>query len=359
MPDKRFKFPLGIAPWASESHQRQRLREGFSFSLLEKSTDSYRFTAMADAGRIQDIFQAFAAILKEEAFFILEFYREEPSTSKDEQPSPTLYYSPYLPTEEILATILPYLPRLIHDGFVGFGLANNHSGLELFYSEEKVLTCFTENHIRIMDLLHGQGLPYYPDLLLTSDLGHDHLSLLCHPKRLLPAPLNSLPESELDYLCFCEDLADLLDMYPVEEGLSFFLSRREQAAIKERLEQRAEFANFAEEDFGELLLSWHDFVQECEAGFEGDLDEYHQGLKLRDIIQYVMEGVPKVLHDKLVEIVTEPDGRFRSSLSDCRKRLDAADDIPLRADRFWYRGISLKQGTYLRRDLIRSGWYNP
>ncbi len=148
-------------------------------------------------------------------------------------------------------------------------------------------------------------------------------------------------------------------MYPVEEGLSFFLSQREQAAIKQRLEQQAEFAAFAGEDFGELLLSWHDFVLECEAAFEGDLDEYHQGLKLRDIIQYVIEGVPKALQDKLVEIVTEPDSRFRSNLSDCRKRLDAADDIPLRADRFWYRGMVLNQGTYLRRDLIRSGWYNP
>lgn len=359
MSDKRFNFPLGIAPWASESQQRRRLREGFNFSLLEKSTDSYRFTAMADADRIEGIFQAFAGLLKEESFFILEFYREEQGAGKDEQPSPTLYYSPYLPTDEILDVIRPYLPRLIHDGFVGFGLANNHSGLELFYSEEKVLTCFTENHIRVMDLLHGQGLAYCPKLLLTSDLGHDHLSLLCHPKRLLPSPLNNLPDSELDYLCFCEDLADLLDMYPVEEGLSFFLSRREQAAIKQRLEQQAEFAAFAGEDFGELLLSWHDFVLECEAGFEGDLDEYHQGLKLRDIIQYVIEGVPRALQDKLVEIVTEPDSRFRSNLSDCRKRLDAADDIPLRADRFWYRGMVLNQGTYLRRDLIRSGWYNP
>ena len=359
MSNMKFSFPLGIAPWASESIQGRRLREGFNFSLLEKSTDSYRFTAMANADRIQAIFQAFAGMLKEEAFFILEFYREEQNSSKNEQPTPTLYYSPYLPTEEILATILPYLPRLINDGFVGFGLANNHNGLELFYSEEKVLTCFTENHIRIMDLLHSQGLPFSPDLLLTSDLGHDHLSLLCHPKQLLPTSLSQLTECELDYLCFCEDLADLLDMYPVEEGLSFFLSRREQAAINKRLKQQPEFAGFAEEDFGELLLSWHDFVQECEAGFEGDLDEYHQGLKLRDIIQYVIEGVPTVLHDKLVEIIAEPDSRFRNNLSDCRKRLDPPNDISLRADRFWYRGMVLKQGIFLRRDLIRSGWYKP
>ncbi len=358
MPDKNFNFPLGIAPWVSEIKKGRRLNEGFNFSLLEKSTDSYRFTAMADPARIEEIFHSFANVLKEEAFFILEFYPEELSNATDEPPNPTLYYSPYLPTEEILTAIAPYLQRLIHDGFVGFGLANNHNGMELFYSEEKMLTCFTENHIRITDLFHRNGLPFSPELLLTSDLGHDHLSLLCLPRHLLPAPLNQLPDSELDYLCFCEELADLLEMYPVEEGLSFFLSRREQQAIKERLLQQGEFACFAEEDFGELLLSWHDFVLECETGFDGDLDEYHHCLKLRDIIQYVIEGVTTELHDKLIEIIVEPDSRFRSSLSDCRKRLDSPNDISLRADRFWYRGIVLKQGTYLRRDLIRSGWYN-
>lgn len=82
-------------------------------------------------------------------------------------------------------------------------------------------------------------------------------------------------------------------------------------------------------------------------------------MKLRDIIQFVIEGVCKSLQDKLIEIVAEPDSRFRSSLSDCRKRLDSPSDITLRADRFWYRGMVLKQGTPLRRDLIRSGWYKP
>ncbi len=359
MPAKNFNFPLGIAPWASEKEKSRRLCEGFNFSLLEKSTDSYRFTAMANPGRIESLFHSFASALKEEAFFILEFYREEQNSSADEQPTPTLYYSPYLPTEEILAAITPYMPRLVHDGFVGFGLANNHNGMELFYSEEKLLTCFTENHIRVMDLFHDQGLSFSPELLLTSDLGHDHLSLLCHPRHLLPTSLNQLPDSELDYLCFCEELADLLDMYPVDEGLSFFLSRREQDAIQKRLNQHSEFACFAEDDFGELLLGWHDFVQECEIGFDGDLEEYHQCLKLRDTIQFVIEGVASALHDKLADIVAEPDNRFRKTLSDCRKRLDPPKNISLRADRFWYRGMVLKQGTYLRRDLIRSGWYNP
>jgi hypothetical protein len=354
-----FDFPLGISPWPSEARRGRQVREGYNFSLLEKSTDSFRFSIMAGAGRIDSLFAAFATCLEDEAFFILEFYDEEQSTPDQEQPTPRLYYSPYMPVGEITEAIAPYLSRLIHDGFVGFGLANGNSGMELFYSEEKVLTCFTENHIRIMNMLGRQGLPYDPQLLFTSDLGHDHLSLLCHRRGALPQHFARMPEEYLDYAFFCEELADLLDMYPVEEGLSFFLSKREQEIISRRLQEHADFGDFAGEDFGELLLSWHDFVQECETGFEGDLEEYHQGLKLRDIIQYAIEGVPTMLHDKLAEIVAESDSCFRKSLTDCRKRLDPPQNIPLRSDRFWYRGMVRKQGAFLRRDLIRHDWFKP
>lgn len=355
----KFDFPLGISPWPSELRRRRRLKEGYNFSLLEKSTDSFRFSIMAGAGKIGDIFNAFLPLLGDEAFFILEFYNESLEPQDNDTPNPSLYYSPYMPIEEIAETLAPYLPRLIHDGFVGFGLANSHSGMELFYSEEKILTCFTENHIRITNLLARLGLGFDPKLLLTSDLGHDHLSLLCHHNSDLPLPFSGMPEDCLDYSLFCEELADLFDMYPVDEGLSFFLSRREQEVIDRRFQEHADFSFFADEDFGELLLSWHDFVQECESGFEGDLWEYHQGLKLRDIIQYVLEGVPDLLREKLAEIIAESDTRFRQTLTDCRKRLDPPDNIPLCADRFWYRGMVRKKGAFLRRDLIRQDWFKP
>jgi len=356
---KKFDFPLGISPWPSELRRGQNPEEGYNFSLLEKSTDSFRFSIMAGAGKIVDIFQAFLSNLGEEAFFILEYYDEEQESDNQEPPVPRLYYSPYFSTFEIAEILEPFLPRLIHDGFVGFGLANSQSGMELFYSEEKILTCFTENHLRITNLLAQLKLPYNPKLLLTSDLGHDHLSLLCHNRGDLPLHFSRMSEEALDYACFCSELTELLDMYPVEEGLSFFLSRKEQDIISRRLQERDDFSDFANEDFGELLLSWYDFVQECEAGFEGDLWEYHQGLKLRDIIQFALEGVPNILQEKLADIVAESDAGFRQLLTDCRKRLDPPEDIPLRADRFWYHGMVRKQGIYLRRDLIREDWFKP
>ncbi|ABA90353.1 hypothetical protein Pcar_3118 [Syntrophotalea carbinolica DSM 2380] len=354
-----FDFPLGIHPWPSEKRRLRRFQEGYTFGLLENSSDSYRFTVMAGADKIDRLFHAFAAAMPDECFFILEYYADEDEPPNEENSEPLLYYSPYLPKQQILEALKPYFSRLVHDGFVGFGLANNQVGMELFYSEEKVMTCFTCNHIRVMDILGGCGLPYQSRQLFTSDLGHDHLSLLCYRPETLPADLATLKEQSLDYLHFCREITEILEMYPVEDDLSFFLSQKEQQTIEQCLLSHPEFCGLAEEDFGDLLLSWSDFVQECEAGFEGGLEDYHDGLRLRDLIQYVIEGVPALLARKLMDVVAEADRRLRHNLIDCRKRLDAPRNLPLRDDRFWYRGMVRKQGVVLRRDLIRQGWFQP
>lgn len=360
MSTEAFDLPLGLRLWPSELRAGRRyLKEGFAHSSLENSPDSFRFNVVTGASKIPGLLRSLSACLPEESFFILEFYETPPEKGDgEEQNLPTVYYSPYLPTSEILETIEPYLPRLIHDGFVGFGLANNRSGMEFFYSEEKVLTCFTGDHLRTMTVFARHGIPYRPRLFFPTDLGHDHLSLQCHHRRILPPPFREMSDSDLDYLQFCGEITDLLDMYPVEETLSFFLSKKEQDLIEARLSGNPDFADFAEEDFGSLLLDWSDFVDECENSFEGDLWEYRQGLKLRDMIQYVADGVPEPLGQKLQEIVADADSRFQQILVDRRKRLDpprfAEADPP-----FWYRGIVRNQGVYLRRDLIRQGWFKP
>ncbi len=360
MPKENIQLPLGIRLWPKERRGgSRRLKEGYLFSPLENSSDSYRFSALINAAKVPGLFRSLLSCLPGESFLILEFYQEERDKSPNEEMVPSIFYSPYLPTEEILETLEPFLPRLIHDGFVGFGLANNRAGMEFFYSEEKVLTCFTGDHLRITDLLARHGLPYRPHMCFPTDLGHDHLSLLCHPRFSLPAPFAEMAESELDYLHFCSRITEELEMYPVEETLAFFLSKKEQDQIEARLLAHEEFAEFAEEDFGSLLLDWNDFVSECEEGFDGDLWEYRQGLKLRDMIQYCTDGLPPILQHKLQEILSDADGRFQKLLVDRRKRLDPPGYLGAGEDRFWYRGMVSNQGAYLRRDLIRQGWFKP
>lgn len=357
-----FESPLGLRRWDQQHKPWLRVQqEGYDLSLLEDCENAYRFTAVASSSRVVPLVKAFSRYLPAEAFFILEYYPEESfsqrSASSGERPVPEVFYSPYMPTAEILGLIKPYFERLIHDGFVGFGLANNRQGLEMFYSEEKVLTFFTDNHLRLCNFLQNQGLPFRPDLVLPADFGHDHLSLLGLPRQMLPPTLAGLKPDELDSVNFCQDLVDLLDMYPVEEGLSFFLTRKEQEKIGQLLDGGRQFGEMAEVDFGTLLLNWSDFVAECEEGFEGDLEEYRLGLKVRDLIQYVVESCDEELAEKIDRIVADADASFRRMLTDRRKRIDTADTADAQQQPFWYQGVVRQQGVVLRRDLIRSGWF--
>lgn len=358
---KRLKFPAGIRRW-KDSNINVLQREGFEYSLLEDCDNAYRFTAIATVEKIESIYNHFSSFFPDESFFILEYYPEETLLSRpsggDKRPVPSVFYSPYLPTNIILRNVAPYINRMIHDGFVGFGMANNRKGLEFFYSEEKVLTFFTDNHLRLSNFLHQHKIPHSNNLVLPADYGHDHLSLLGFPQELLPKSLLPFDDNELDATIFCGELIEQLDMYQVEEGLSFFLTRKEQGQIEELIKSKLPNHELSEVEFGGLLLDWSDFVTECEHTFDGDLWEYKQGLIVRDTIQLVIEIAPKLLADKITSIVAEPDNTFKKILVDRRKRLDPPTEMKLSQNRFWYHGMVQKQGSDLRRDLIRHGWFS-
>jgi hypothetical protein len=362
MQTSQFELPVGLRRWNNSESMQVDQVEGFEYDLIDDCDNAYRFTVSATASKIGQIFNDVAAYLSDEAFFILEFYPDDSlllrPSSAVERPTPTIYYSSYLPTRVILNSITPYLGRMVHDGFVGFGLANNHKGLEFFCSEEKVLTFFTDNHLRLSTLLHRHQVAHRSPLILPADFGHDHISLMGLQKKNLPGDLKLLSSTELDSTLFCNEIVDNLDMYEVEEGLSFFLTRKEQVLITELVEKILPDQDFTDAEFGGLLLDWSDFVSECEVGFEGDLWEYRQCLKIRDAIQLIIEATPTPLSDKINHIVSKPDNIFQEALTDRRRRLDAPAEMQLRQTPFWYQGITKKQGTELRRDLIRYGWFN-
>ena len=356
----RFELPVGLHRWQNNNDTTLQF-EGFEFSLLKNCDNAYSFTAIATVSKIESIFNHFSRFLSDEAFFILEYYPEESLLSRpnggDEQLTPAVFYSPYLQTNCILRTVAPYIDRLIHDGFVGFGLANNRRGLELFYSEEKVLTFFTDNHLRLSNFLHQHQISHSKNLMLPEDFGHDHLSLLGFPWDLLPESLLTFNNNELDSTIFCRELIEQLGMYQLEERLSFFLTRKEQEQLAKLIKLKLPNHELSDIEFGELLLDWSDFVTECEHTFAGDLWEYQQGLKIRDTIQLVIETTSELLAEKIHSIISEPDNAFQNILIDRRKRLDPPQEIKLRQKRFWYQGMVRDQGSELRRDLIRYGWF--
>ncbi len=352
-----FDCPTGlILKPAFRFRRRKKLRAGYTFSTLEDADGCFFFSAVTGASRIPGLFRDFCRFIPEEIFLILECYESNPRQHAGE---PATFYSPYLEAEELLEDIEPFLPRLVHDGFVGFGVANNRYGMEFFYSEDKVLTCFTGNHIQIMDMMARHDIPFDPALVYPDEFPHDHLSLTASSRGALPAGLAELPDTELDSQKFCADLIDLFEMYPVDDSMVFFLSKKEQDLIEEILSSRKEFQDDAEEDFGDLLLDWNLFVEECEGTFEGGLQDYRENLHGRNVIQYVMENSPTLLADKIRGAVREADQKFRSFIQHSGKRLDLPAPLLLKSEPFWYNGVVRKPGASLRRDLIRKGWYKP
>jgi len=84
-------FPVGLQFWPQARRRSQKLQEGYNFSLLENSGDTYHFSVLANASRIAVAFNEFAASIPDEAFFILEFYPTEPNANDQEPPAPIIH----------------------------------------------------------------------------------------------------------------------------------------------------------------------------------------------------------------------------------------------------------------------------
>lgn len=351
--------PCGLRVWPSEqlrSDYRQ-LTPGYSLAPVEDCRDAYRFVVLADLNLLPALFEACSVLVSDESFFVFEYYPEQQLTSDPEQPTqPTVFYSPYMPTLEILDLLRPYFSRLLHDGFVGFGLANSRLGAEIFFSEEKAFTCFTANHIRTMNLLARYGLPHRQELLFPADFAHDHLSLVSIPRASRPLELQGFSNRELDYIHYGAELVELFEMSPASEGEDFFLSAREQDSIYELLHDHPDVCWEPEDEFVNILLEWRDFVDCCQECFDGCLEDYLEGLKLRDLIAWVADRVDSRLRYKLLRFIADADNRFRRQLTETGHCLSQAETQP-RNQRFWHWGIPRQHGASLRRDLIRCGWY--
>ncbi len=369
LPTLSFDQPCGLRVWESELCRRDfNIHQGFCCSPMEECDDSFRFAALIDCNRLFELFSACLPLVGDESFFVLEYYPQQVDHPVSEIPTaPTVFYSPYMASNEIMTLLQPYFSRLVHDGFVGFGLANSRQGAELFYSEEKAFTCFTRSNIRAMHILTRIGLPQCKELLFPADFAHDHFSLTNLDRLLLPPQLQQFDHAELDYVNYCAELVEIFDMQSTTASDDFFLSGGEQDQIA-RLLQQHEYLDWNDEDeFVHLMMDWKEFVRQCSQGFNGSIEDYALGLKLRDIIEFVMENSGEVIRAKLVQFIADADEQFRQQLENTSKPFSTVvpdletdsgvDARSARRQRFWRWGVTRNQGVNLRRDLIRSGWF--
>jgi len=356
----KLKQPCGLSLWPSELKRPDfHIEPGYYYTQLEECEGAFRFIVLSDIGALPQLLHDCSTLVSDESFFILEYYPDEVEAEEEETSvEPTVFYSPYLPTAEILEILQPYLSRLIHDGFVGFGLANNRLGAEIFYSEEKALTIFTANHIRTMDILNRYHLHHRTEILFPADFAHNHLSLSNIPKGELPAELHQFEPEELDYINYCDELVELFCMTATSDSDNFFLSASEQDAIAEIMLKQHEIEWDEEEEFVNLLLDWKDFVAICKTGFDEDLAEYLEGLVIRDCIAMVCSQCNSQLRHKLLLFIADADKTFKHLLTDTGKSpFSARCTKHPRNLHFWHWGIPRTYGVEMRRDLIRIGWY--
>ncbi len=361
MPPLLFTQPCGLRVWESElTRDEFQITTGFCYSRVEGCKDAFRFAALIGLDNFSPLFHDCAELLGEESFFVLEYYPDKiPTMDSDSIPEPTVFYSPYMPTDEILTNIQPYFNRLMHDGFVGFGLANSRRGVELFYSEEKAFTCFTANHIRTMNIFDKYGLLHQEELLFPADFAHDHLSLVSIDIKELPEKLQCFTRDELDYVNYCSELVEMFEMQSTTTGDEFFLSGHEQDYIATLLTHHPELEWTEDDEFVHLLLDWKEFVRECSQGFTGDYHDYGTGLHLRDIIATVIDRSDATLSEKLSKFIEGADAMFKRQLMHTARQMADNNVADIRChQRFWRWGVIKNQGTALRRDLIRNGWFS-
>lgn len=354
-----FAQPSGLRVWDSEKTKAEsNIKQGFCCSRVEECKDAFRFAALIDVKKLPSLINDCAALLTDESFFVLEYYPDKITNIDDDTPAePTIFYSPYMETAEILDILSPYLTRLIHDGFVGFGLANSRQGAELFFSEEKAFTCFTANHIRAMNIFNQYGLRFKEELLFPADFAHDHFSLVSLCSHQLPYELQKFSRDELDYVNYCGDLVELFEMQTTTSGEEFYLSGKEQDYISDLLEQQPDLEWSSDDEFIHLLLDWKEFVKECNQGFDGTLEDYESGLRVRDIIATVTDKSEEAIRTKLLKFVDGADTVFKHQLVETARHIPENSAGPRSDQTFWRWGVTRKQGAALRRDLIRSGWF--
>jgi hypothetical protein len=66
---------------------------------------------------------------------------------------------------------------------------------------------------------------------------------------------------------------------------------------------------------GELLAEWERMIQFCEEGYDDTIDEYHNDLAVRDVIESVLASKQLQVHEELAwfrEQVAALDERFRA-----------------------------------------------
>lgn len=160
-----FRRPLGVIPLKSTDAEEIILYEGYVKAWVSVPTSKHRvqYTISISAEKIEPVVKAYVtSVLPKNLFGILEVTRND---SASEPGVKEEYLSPFQDKENFMATIEPYLFRLIHDGTIGFGVASytQHEHEELFLERRKTMIIRTSKTSEVEAVLGNAGIEPFGD----------------------------------------------------------------------------------------------------------------------------------------------------------------------------------------------------
>jgi hypothetical protein len=173
-----FITPLGVIPTQSGEPFCAPLQNGYVKTASQDKKYSVEYQICLSTEKIEAFFNAIAdRILPESIFALLEWYDiSRNATGKSERS----FQTPFLPKEQTLTALRPYMFRLVNDGFVAFGCAwgDPSSHEEVFVGAKKIINIMTSKSEAVDDVLRQFGIASFKPLrfineyqTLNGDLG--------------------------------------------------------------------------------------------------------------------------------------------------------------------------------------------
>jgi len=153
-----FTTPLGVIPMRNDEPFCAPLQSGYvkSASQVKKYSAEYQISLSTE--KIEAFVNALVGrILPDRIFAILEWFDISRSAQGACERS---FQTPFLPREQIIAALQPYMFRLVNDGFVafGFGWCDSSSNEEVFVGTKKIISIMTSKSDAVDDVLRQFGI---------------------------------------------------------------------------------------------------------------------------------------------------------------------------------------------------------
>lgn len=213
-----FAFPLGIIPSASYIPSEGYTQEFIPSSAENEHGDLYSYTVNLSAEKLCDFLQDAFLLFGPFATLRLERWSEDINRERD------VFYSAELELSRAVNVFERYKELWLECGFVGFGMNDPDSGLQVFVSDHKVLSLSLPSKLREEgeNLIEKYGLEFDDMLEFSFNYEHWHQSLF---GIISDNSSDESIENEFDYYDIVNELKRPLDLLLIHDDIEEISTR--------------------------------------------------------------------------------------------------------------------------------------